>query len=340
MTAFTTHATPPWRALVVNGTFLEVLDDHRAAMAQQGFTVYQPADFGLTTPEAVLRTAAGFDAVFGPGLPFDAAFFEMARGLKVLVIAASGYEGVDLAAATRAGVAVANAPTLLGSAAVADLAFGLMLAVARSIPQCHDRIAHAPASERSLARQPRPLGRFVWGKTLGILGLGAIGKEMALRGQGFAMRVLAHDISWDEDFTRAHGITRVSLDELLAESDFLSLHLRDAPATRGIIGARELARMKPTAYLINTARDMLVDRAALCEALISGRLAGAALDTAVDLPDNPLIDLPNVISTPHLGNRCAESVHDVMQAAIAEAYALLSGGQPRYLLNPDVLAMQ
>ena len=333
----TTH-TARWRALVVNGTFLEVLEDHRPTMEALGFTILRPHDLGLRTTEAIQRASADVDVVFGPGIPYDAAFFEHAGILKVIAISASGYEGVDLAAATRAGVAVTNAPTLLGSAAVADVAFGLMLAVARSIPQCHARITAAPAEERLVSRQPRPLGRFVWGKTLGILGLGAIGKEVALRGKGFAMRVLAHDIHWDEEFARKHGITRVPLDALLAESDFLSLHLRDIPATRGIIGAKELARMKPTAYLINTARASLVDQAALYEALTAGLLAGAALDTAVDLADNPLIDLPNVVSTPHLGNRCAESVQDVMRATIEEAHAVLTGGKPRYLLNPDVLA--
>lgn len=333
-----TFTTPSWRALVVNGTFLEVLEDHRPALEALGFTVFRPAELGASTVPEILRASTEVKVVFGPGISYDAAFFANAGCLKVIAISASGYEGVDLAAATQAGVAVTNAPTQLGSSAVAEVAFGLMLAVARSIPQCHSRITHAPAEERNLSRQPRPMGRFVWGKTLGILGLGAIGKEVALRGKGFAMRVLAHDINWDEDFALEHGVTRVFLAELLAESDFLSLHLRDTPATRGIIGARELARMKPTAYLINTARAVLVDQAALYQALAAGHLAGAALDTAVDFPDNPLIDLPNVVSTPHLGNRCAESVHDVMQATIAEAHAVLTGGQPRYLLNPEVLA--
>lgn len=336
MTEFTPCNTPSWRALVVNGTFLEVLDDHRPMMEALGFTVLRPADLGLKTVEEIQRASTEVDIVFGPGISYNADFFANAGCLKVIAISASGYEGVDLAAATRAGVAVTNAPTRLGSAAVADVAFGLMLAVARSIPQCHSRINNAPAEERNLSRQPRPMGRFVWGKTLGILGLGAIGKEVAMRGKGFAMRVLAHDINWDEGFAGEYDIERVSLNEMLAESDFLSLHLRDTPATRGIIGARELALMKSTAYLINTARAPLVDQAALYQALTAGNLAGAALDTAVDFPDNPLTDLPNVVSTPHLGNRCAESVHDVMRATIEEAHAVLSGGQPKYLLNPAV----
>jgi len=338
MTMFAPCNTPPWRALVVNGTFLEVLEHHQPAMEALGFTVLRPADLRLRTVEEIQRASAGVEVVFGPGITYDAAFFVDAGCLKVISISASGFEGVDIAAATRAGVAVTNAPTQLGSAAVADVAFGLMLGVARSIPQCHSRIVNGPAKTRHISRQPRPMGSFVWGKTLGILGLGAIGKEVALRGKGFAMRVLAHDINWDERFAREYGIERVSLDELLAESDFLSLHLRDSPITRGIIGARELARMKPTAYLINTARTTLVDQAALYQALTAGNLAGAALDTAVDFPDNPLIDLPNVVSTPHLGNRCTESVHDVMRATIEEAHAVLTGGQPKYLLNPEVTA--
>ena len=142
-TACTTHSNPPWRALVVNGTFLEVLADHRAAMEALGFAVFRPADLGLVTTEEILRQAAGMDVVFGPGIPFDAAFFAMVQRLKIIAIAASGYEGVDLDAATRAGVAVTNAPTQLGSAAVADVAFGLMLAVARSIPHLGNRCAES-----------------------------------------------------------------------------------------------------------------------------------------------------------------------------------------------------
>lgn len=329
-----------WRSLVVNGTFREVLDEHRAYMESLGFRVSCPDELGLRAPEEIVHASREFDAVFGPGIRYDADFFADPGRLRVLSAAASGYEGIDVEAATRAGVAVTNAPTPLGSAAVADLAFGLLLAVARQIPQCHRRITDAPPAQRTHAHQQRPMGRLAWGKTLGILGLGAIGKEMARRGMGFGMRVLAHDIAWDDAFALAHGVARVGLADLLAESDFISLHLRDTPQTRGILGAAELARMKPTAFLINTARAGLVDQAALYDALVAGRLAGAALDTAVDHGHTPLIDLPNVISTPHLGNRCVEGVFDVMRTAIDNARAVLQGERVPYLVNAEVILRQ
>jgi len=325
-----------WPSLVINGTFTEVLHEHRAYMESLGFRVATPAALGLGVPAEIMRASREYDAVFGPGLPYDAGFFADPGRLRVISVAASGYEGIDVDAATQAGVAVINAPTPLGSAVVADLAFGLLLALARQIPQCHRRITEASPEQRTYAHQPRPIGTLVWGKTLGILGLGAIGKEMARRGTGFGMRVLAVDPSWDAAFAAAHGIERVALSMLLAESDFFSLHLRDTPATRGIIGTAELARMKPTAFLVNTARAGLVDQDALYAALTAGRLSGAALDTAIDHSVNPLIDLPNVISTPHLGNRCHEGIFEVMRTAIENAAAVLRGQKPPYLINPDV----
>ena len=133
------------------------------------------------------------------------------------------------------------------------------------------------------------------------------------------------------------AVERADLQRLLQESDFLSLHLRGTPQTRGIIGAAELAMMKPTAYLINTARAVLVDEQALYEALASGRLAGAGLDTAVDTANSPLIDLPNVVSTPHIGNRCTESLTDVIAMAIDNALTVLHGSRPAHIVNSELL---
>lgn len=249
-------------------------------------------------------------------------------------IAASGYEAVDIKAATQAGVIVTNTPAEAGSEAVADVAFGLLLCAAREIPQRH----HLLVTER---KADRTLGRAVWGKTLGIIGLGHIGRATARRATGFAMRVLAYNRSWraeHQEFAARYGVERAGLEELLRASDFVSLHLRGAPDTLGIIGARELAWMKPTAYLINTARAALVDEQALYDALVNGRLAGAGLDTIVDQGfDTPLLGLANVVGTPHLGNRCIDSVHEVMRMAIDNALVVLRGERPPFIVNPEVL---
>jgi phosphoglycerate dehydrogenase-like enzyme len=189
-------------------------------------------------------------------------------------------------------------------------------------------------------KRDRTMGLGLWGKTLGIVGLGSIGRLTARRALGFDMKVLAYNRSWNaehEHFARQLGIQRADLDSLLRQSDVVSLHLRGTPETRHIIGARELALLKPTAILVNTARTHLVEQQALYQALAEGRLAGAGLDTIVDEGlDNPLLELPNVVGTPHLGNRCVDSVHEVMDAAINDALAVLRGERPTYLVNPEV----
>jgi phosphoglycerate dehydrogenase-like enzyme len=228
---------------------------------------------------------------------------------------------------------VTNAPVEAGSEAVADIAWGLMLAVARAIPQRHMLLTQQRQRDRSM-------GLGLWGKTLGIVGLGSIGRLTARRARGFEMKVLAYNRSWNEvheRFATRYGIRRVDLETLLVESDIVSLHLRGTLETRHFIGVHELALMKPSAILVNTARTHLVDQQALYQALSQGKLAGAGLDTIADEGlDSPLMELPNVVGTPHLGNRCIDSVHEVMDAAIEDALAVLHGKRPRYLVNPDV----
>lgn len=323
-----------WRALVTNGTFREVLAAHRAKMEAAGLEVIETGeDTTNLSIEQVYAYGEQADVIFGPSGGLDAQLFARAKRLKVIAIAASGYEAVDLEAATRAGVVVTNAPVQAGSEAVADIAWGLMLAVARAIPQRHMLLMQQRQRDRTM-------GLGLWGKTLGIVGLGSIGRLTARRAQGFEMKVVAYNRSWDDEhkrFAARYGLQRVDLNTLLRESDIVSLHLRSTPETRNILSARELALMKPTAILINTARTHLVDQQALYQALSQRQLAGAGLDTIADEGlDNPLMELPNVVGTPHLGNRCVDSVHEVMDAAIEDALAVLHGRRPHYLVNPDV----
>ena len=183
------------------------------------------------------------------------------------------------------------------------------------------------------------MGRLVYRKTLGIIGLGYVGKAVARRARGFDMRVLAADLDgfWDAAFAERWGVERAALGDLLAASDFVSIHLRPARATLGIIGAHELALMKPTAYLINTARASLVDEQALYAALAGGQIAGAGLDTIIDNGfDTPLLGLPNVAGTPHIGGRCVDTAHELVDAAIGNALAVLAGERPDTVVNPEV----
>lgn len=324
-----------WRALITNGTFREVLATHRPRMEREGLSIIPTGESATNlSAEEVYIFAQEANVIFGPSGGLDAHLFTIARRLKMIALAASGYEAVDLAAATQAGVVVTNAPVQAGSEAVADMAWGLMLAVARAIPQRHQLLVQEQRRDRSM-------GLGLWGKTLGIVGLGSIGQLTARRAQGFQMRVLAYNRSWREEhaaFAAQFGIERVDLTTLLQASDVVSLHLRGAPETRHILGAPEVAMMKPGAILINTARRNLVDEQALYQALTSGALAGAGLDTIVDEGlDSPLLGLPTVVGTPHLGNRCVDSVHAVMDAAIDDALAVLRGQRPAYIVNPAVL---
>jgi phosphoglycerate dehydrogenase-like enzyme len=254
---------------------------------------------------------------------------ERHKRLQVLSIAASGYDWLDVEAATRCGIVVTYAPVREGTEVVADLTWGLMLSVARQIPH-HDRQVRTGQYERGM-------GISVWGKTLGILGLGRIGQAVARRVRGFDMRILACEVQPDMAFVREHNIELVPLDELLQRSDFVSLHLRLEDGTRDIIRARELRLMKPSAFLINTARAKLVDENALISAVENGAIAGAGLDDPPTRLDCPLTKLPNVVYTPHLGNRAIEGVHAVFRCAIDNALAALNGRRPEFVVNPEVL---
>lgn len=266
--------------------------------------------------------------------PIDAALIAAAPKLRVISQYAVGYDNIDIAAATARGIPVGNTPDAL-TVATADFAFALLLAAARRIPEGD---ANVRRGEWRTWGPQTLLGQDVWGATLGIVGLGRIGQAMARRGRGFDMRVL---------FTGPHckaegealGAECVSLEALLAEADFVSLHCPLTPETRGLIGERELRMMKPTAILINTARGAVVQQEALLRALREGWIAGAALDVTDPEPlppAHPLVGLPNCLITPHIASA---SVSARTQMAVVAAENLLAGlrGEPLpHCVNPQV----
>src|SRR5262245_56005778 len=249
-------------------------------------------------------------------------------------------DNIDVAAATELGIAVTVVPPMVAEA-TADIAFGLMLAAARRIVE-GDRLVrkrvYPGAQSNHLA------GAWVWGKTLGLVGGGGrIGKAVARRAHGFSMRVLY----WGprrkgEDEERAAGITYAPLDELLAQSDFVSLHSPMRPETRHQIGARELRLMKKTAYLVNTARGPIVDEAALARALTRGQIAGAGLDVYEHEPkvDPTLLKLNNVVLAPHLGSAVAELREKMAHIVVDNILAILENRPPPNCINPQVLAQR
>ncbi len=242
----------------------------------------------------------------------DAPLLEAAPRLRAVANYAVGFDNVDLAAAARHGVAVGNTPDVL-TEATADLAFALLLAAARRLPE-------ALASARNDWSDWEPtglLGAEVWGATLGVVGMGRIGRAVARRGEGFGMTVLGS--------SRGSGS---SLEELLARADFVSLHVPLSADTHHLIDADALARMQPTAILINTARGEIVDQAALAAALHERRIAGAALDVTTPeplSPDDPLWRAPNLVITPHIGSATRSARERMAELAVDNLLAGLDG---------------
>ena len=265
----------------------------------------------------------------------DAALIASAPKVRVISNLAVGLDNIDIAAATAAGIAVSHTPGVL-TEATADLAFALLMAAARSISQ-GDREVRAG---QWLTWGPAVLlGDDVWGATLGIIGWGKIGRAMGRRGLGFDMRVL-HSGRSTKDVEPVAGTARVSMKRLLQESDFVSLHLPLTAETRHLIGAKELARMKPGAILINTARGGIVDQRALYRALKSGHLGGAGLDVTDPEPmahDDPLLKLPNVVVTPHIASATYTTRNRMADIATENIVAVLRGQLPPFCANPQVV---
>ncbi len=288
------------RVLIATRTFGSTSEEPWRILAEAGLECDR-IDIKTATDEEMTAAFAKADAAIVGGRPITAAMVEGAPHLKVIAMHGVGVSHIDRATTLAKGIVVANAPGA-NSSSVADLTFGLMLAVLRRIPQQVNALrAGAWTSE---------VGVELWQKTLGIVGLGHIGRDVARRAHGFDMTVLAYDpIVSDEAFAAAEARS-VSLEDLLAASDVVTLHAPSTPATKGLINAGRLHSMKRNACLINTARGDLVDEDALYEALTTGVIAGAGLDAYAQEPpnNNPLLTLPNVVATPHIGAHTEEAV--------------------------------
>jgi glyoxylate reductase len=247
---------------------------------------------------------------------------------------------IDVAAATARCIPVTVIPPLV-TEATADLHFGLLLAVARRVVE-GDRLLRAGVFPG--AQSMRFEGAFAWGKTIGLIGGGGrIGRAVARRARGFSMRILywgPRRISESEE--RELGLDYVALDRLLAESDFVSIHAPLKPETHHLIGARELALMKPSAFLVNTARGPIVDEEALVRALTDRRIAGAGLDVYEHEPrvEAALLSMSNVVLTPHLGSAVAELREAMAHVVVDNIVAVLEGRQPPNCWNPEIYASQ
>jgi len=259
---------------------------------------------------------------------FSDGIFVACPALKMVSVWGTGTDNIDLHAAGMRGVTVCNTPGV-NAFAVAEHALTLMLAVARKIPAI-DREMHA-------GKWPREMLTQLLGKTLGVFGMGTIGSRVATLGRAIGMDVLAWSARGDEGRIRAAGARAATKDEILRQADVVSLHVRLAEDTRGFIGRKELALMKPTAILVNTGRGALVERDALIGALREGKILGAGLDVFHHeplAPDDPILTLPNIVCSPHNAGQTPEVVRDGLLRAVANVEHFLAGKPTDVVVAP------
>jgi glyoxylate reductase len=264
----------------------------------------------------------------------DGPLLDRLPNLRVVSNFAVGFDNIDVPAATERGVLVCNTPDVLTNA-TADATWSLLLAAARRIPEAQEyvREGHWKTWGPLLL-----LGQEVSGATIGIVGLGRIGKEVAKRARGFGMRILANDSYEDAAFAEEFGVSYVPLDQLLEESDFVTLHVALTPETEHLIGAAQLHRMKPTAILVNASRGPVVVTDALVEALQSGEILAAALDVTDPEPlpaEHPLVNMPNCIVVPHTASGTVQTRDRMADLAAHNLLAGLRGERPPASVNAD-----
>jgi phosphoglycerate dehydrogenase-like enzyme len=310
-----------------------VLDDYQGVAREMADWSSLGSDFEIVSfrdhladQGAIVQRLQDFEVIVAmrERTPFPRALLEKLPRLRLLVSTGMRNASIDLAAARERGVVVCGTPGAAGT--TGELTWGLILALFRQIPR----------EDRSLreGRWQTTVGLGLAGKTLGIIGLGTIGSQVAKVGAAFNMEVIAWSQNLDAERASRAGAKRVERDELLARADAVTIHLVLGERTRGLIGERELARMKPTAFLVNTSRGPIVDEAALAAALRKGTIAGAGIDVYDNepiAPDHPLLAAPNTVLTPHLGYVTRESYSAYFRGALEDIAAWRRGAPMRVL---------
>lgn len=307
-------------------TFHILITDGLDASAQAVLRSCSVDDRTGIAADELVKIIADYDALIVRGrTKATASLLEAATRLKVIGRAGVGVDNIDLAAAKSRGVTVVNAPVST-TLAVAELTFSLLLALAREIPRADASMKQGQWLKKELE------GAELYGKTLGILGMGHIGSEVARRARAFGMNVLGYDPLLTPDEIRGRVAEPVDRDELLARSDFVSLHLPLLPETRGMFNAEQFARMKDGARVVCAARGGIIDEAALLAAIESGKIAGAALDVFASEPPGAtdLVKHPRVIATPHVGAQTAEAQSRAAEDIAHEVLAALRGEKLRW----------
>jgi D-3-phosphoglycerate dehydrogenase len=317
------------KVLVSARSFRKMQGEHWQVLQEAGYEIVTPEQDQPLKEAEMISIIGDVDAALVGNDAVTERVIAAAPRLKVVSKHGVGVDNVDVPAATRAGVIVTNTPGA-NQVAVAEMAVALIMALTRKLAY-HDTLVKSGGWSRII-------GTEIAGKTVGLVGLGRIGKEVVLRLEGFQVKFLAYDVYQDNSFAAEHGVRFVTLDELLVESDIVTLHAVLTADTQSLIGEKELALMKPSAYLVNTARGGLIDEQALYRALSENHLAGAGLDVFADEPptNSPLLQLGDkILLTPHLGAQTTETVLRMGRMAAENIVQVLRGEKPVGLVNPD-----
>lgn len=284
------------------------------------------------TERELIDLAPQADGILTTWANVPASVIKAAQRCKVISRCGIGLDNIDVDTATALGILVTNVPAYCIDE-VADHAMALLLACARKVVTLNRHI-------KNWDRDVGPPMHRIRGQKLGIIGFGKIGKTVAPKARAFGLEVIVHDPYISPEASQSHEVTPVALPELLAESDFITIHAPLTHETQGMLGENEFRQMKSTAYIINTARGGIIDTVALHKALAEGWITGAGLDVLSQEPpsaDDPLVDLENVILTPHAAFLSEESVYDLEVTAATEVTMVLTGRMPESVVNPEVL---
>jgi glyoxylate reductase len=309
-------------------------DDHLTVMINNA-TNATWVDFRAPREELLAKIADAEGILVSNMVKANAELFDAAPKLRVLSGVGVGYNNADVPEATRRGIAICNTPGVLTNA-VADLTIAMILMLSKRLKENEEYVRSGGWARRD---PMPPLGFDLRGKMLGVVGFGRIGREVTRRAQAFGMKTAFYDL-FDLPVVDAPPSTYRPLDDLLGESDIVSLHVNLDQSTHHMIGARELSLMRPDAYLVNTSRGPVVDQEALTTALQAGAIAGAALDVLEQEPpdaDDPIVRLPNVLCFPHMATATHETRLAMRELAVRNLLAVLAGKAPPACVNPRVL---
>jgi D-3-phosphoglycerate dehydrogenase len=315
--------------LIESRPFCAFNDTPMAQLKSSGMDLIDMRGSGIQDPKFVEALNRADAILCGNDLVVNDAVLDMAPRVKAIAKMGAGLDTVDIAAATRHNAIVFHTPGA-NNQAVADHTFGLILNVARKIIYC-DRSLRENRWEHT-----KIMGLEIWQKTLGLIGLGAIGRCVALRAKGFQMKVVAYDPFWPTAFADEQGIEQVKLEELLKVSDIVSIHVPLIPETKWMIDEKALNLMKSSAILINAARGGIVNETDLYKALKNGVIAGAGLDVFENEPptNSALLDLDNVVLTPHTAAFTFEGMNNMSIGVVEQLIAYYHGDKPVHIVNP------